>query len=274
VVPLPSPARKASSRRLIVFLAASVVMTRAGLSQQGSHSDVWLRMLQDAYSAHLSRVLAALPPHSGVPPLLDLTSKPEENSADRAWEDRFKGWGFSRGITDPGVPGPSEATSIATTFVESVGRPSALPARSCEAVLIAIPVAANSQIDHTHTLVYSRYSLKISKVLKGKQKHGFVEGGQIRAVQMGGRVLFPSGHMTSFILPREGFLDTGKQYLLFIWTPPGTETDMISNSYLIQDGRVFPLELEPDVSAYDNGMSFKEFEARVKFDIAKNIDTN
>jgi hypothetical protein len=36
----------------------------------------------------------------------------------------------------------------------------------------------------------------------------------------------------------------------------------------------FPVKTLADVSAYEKGMPFKEFEARVKTAIAKNIDRN
>jgi len=216
-----------------------------------------------------------LPPHSGLPPLLDLMQEQDQvkSDKDRAWEDRFKGLGM-QDVSDLGVPGPSEATSIDTTFVDGVGRPSALPARGSEAIVIATVTAASARVAYTHTIVYSQYCLRISKVLKGKSKAGFREGRQVVAVQFGGRVLVPSGHMTSYIMPGHGFLDVGKQYVVFIWTPPHTKTFTIANPYLIQDGLVFPLNTEPDVSAYKNGMSIRNFETRVKNAIAKNIDTD
>lgn len=267
---------KQVSSWLGLFIATGATMIAAGLSEQSPHGDAWQRMLQDAYSAHLSRVQAMLPAHSGLPPLLDLTQpQPEEDNIDRAWENRYKGIGFSRGIADPGVPGPSEMTSIATTFIDGIARPSALPAKHCEAVLIATPVTAEAKIAYTRTFVYSSYALKIEKVLKGKQKNGLRARSQILVVELaGGRLRFPSGHMTSFIRPGYGFLEVGKQYLLFIWTPPQTKTYTIANPYLIEDGLVFPLETVPDVSAYEKGMPVQQFEARVKAAIAKNIDTD
>ena len=267
------------SRRRIRPLArftGAALMVGLGLSQESSHGDVSQLMLQDAYSAHLRRVQAMLPAHSGLPPLLDLTQhQSDEGKKDRAWEDRYSGIGLSRGISDPGVAAPSEVTSIATTFIDGVGRPSALPAKHCEAILIATPVLAESKMAYTRTFVYSRYMLKIEKILKGKQKNGFRTGGQIQAVELaGGRVRFPSGHMTSFIRPGYGFLDVEKRYVLFIWTPPHTQTYTIANPYAIQDGLVFPLETVPNVSAYQKGMPVQQFEARVKAAIAKNIDTD
>jgi hypothetical protein len=47
---------------------------------------------------------------------------------------------------------------------------------------------------------------------------------------------------------------------------------MIAEPYLIQDGLVFPIKTEADVSAYENGMPVQQFEAKVTSAIAKNID--
>jgi hypothetical protein len=114
--------------------------------------------------------------------------------------------------------------------------------------------------------------LEISKVFKGKQKNGIQEGQQVVAVALGGRVRFPSGHMTTFILANRGFLDIGKQYLLFIWKPARTKTYMVAELYLIQDGLVFPINTEADVSAYAKGMPVQQFKAKVEAAIAQNVD--
>src|SRR6476661_4784329 len=126
--------------RLIPILALALLIVGIGSSQQALNGAIWERLLQDAYTAHLGRVQSMLPPHSGLPPLLDLSqSNPSQTVKDLDWEDRFKGTMDTRVIADPGVPGPSQATSVSTTFIDTVGRPSALPARSCEAVVIARP---------------------------------------------------------------------------------------------------------------------------------------
>jgi hypothetical protein len=49
--------------RITALLAGSISIIGIGLSQQSSTGDTWQRLLQDAYSAHLSRVQEMLPPH-------------------------------------------------------------------------------------------------------------------------------------------------------------------------------------------------------------------
>jgi hypothetical protein len=123
--------------------------------------------------------------------------------------------------------------------------------------------------------VYSSFSLEVSNVLHAKKKNSIRDGERIFAAQFGGSVRFPSGHVATFLLDGEGFMEVGKQYLLFIWKPVRTdETYVVAEPYLIQDGMTFPVKTLADVSAYEKGMPFKEFEARVKTAIAKNIDRN
>src|SRR5690349_2223696 len=62
-----------------------------------------------------ARVLQMLPPHSALPPLLDL-SKPEQSTpgAGKQWEDRFTGSMGVRPIHDWGVSSVDTLTSVST----------------------------------------------------------------------------------------------------------------------------------------------------------------
>ena len=233
------------------------------------------REMQDAYSRHFAKIRQMPPPHSALPPLLDLTkSKIDDSGKDRAWEKPYDLGARAGGIVDPGVPGPSGPTSTATTFIDTVGKPDALPARICEAVVIGEPIASEVRISPNRELVYSRFSVKLLSVLKSKKKSGIREGAVIVAVQFGGSIRFPSGHLTTFIVAGSGFMELAKQYVLFIWKPPkSSQTYMAAEPYLIENGLVFPIQTEADASAYE-GMPVDKFEAKVKSAIAQNIDTN
>jgi hypothetical protein len=47
---------------------------------------------------------------------------------------------------------------------------------------------------------------------------------------------------------------------------------MVAELYLIQDGLVFPINTEADVSAYAKGMPVQQFKAKVEAAIAQNVD--
>ena len=103
-----------------------------------------------------------------------------------------------------------------TSFLDG-GYTYGLPARSAGAVVEATPVGADVRVDSAHSLVYSRFSLQISQVLKGKAKRDIRESPTITGVEYGGSIRFPSGHVETFILANHGFLELDKKYLIFMW---------------------------------------------------------
>ena len=228
-----------------------------------------------AYQIQMNRVRHLLPPHSALPPLLDL-SKPSSigGGASRNWENRFAGSTKGREITDPGLQGPGGSGSISTTTIEYVGPIWALPVGSCDAVVIGSVGAKAAHLDHNRRFVYSLFSVEVSQVLKASSRHPIREGGRITAAQLGGNIRFLSGYVETFVSANEGFMELGREYLLFLWKPiRSDDTYMVAEPYLIQDGSIFPITRLAHVSPYD-GMPAKDFEAKVKAAIAKNVDTN
>lgn len=98
-------------RTLILILASSAV--GIALTQDNR---------SDADQTHVEKVRQLLPPHSALPPLLDL-SEPNANggSASRDWENRFTGSMGVREHADPGTTDPSSKASISMTTTEFGG---------------------------------------------------------------------------------------------------------------------------------------------------------
>jgi hypothetical protein len=228
---------------------------------------------KEQLSEHVKGVRRVLPPHSGLPPLLDL-SKPSigEGTAGRAWEEKFKNSLGLRAVTDPGVPTPTEATSVSLTTQEVVGPVYALPAETCEAVVIGKAISSAVHLARNHKFVYTTFSVKISQVLKTPRKYRIRDGETINAAEFGGSVLFPSGQMETFLVANRGFLELDKQFVLFIWRPiPSDATYVITEAYIVKDDVVFPTKTMTNESSYE-GMPFEKFEAKVKNAIARNVD--
>lgn len=257
----------------MVCVAALVSVAGA---QSSAGSRISKQQMQEAYTRYFSKIRQMLPPHSALPPLMDLTkSKIDDSGNDRAWEKEYTLSVREGGIVDPGVHNASDAMSIATTFLDTAGRPDALPARGCEGVIMGEPIASAVRISPDRNFVYSRFSVQISSVLKGNKNAELQKGAVVTAVQFGGSLRFPSGHLTTFILAQQGFIELNKQYVLFIWRPPESrKTYMVAEAYLVENGLVFPVSTDADVSAYEKGMPSDKFEARVRSAIKKNIDTN
>ncbi len=268
-----SPHSRRFARQIAALSLPALVIICSGLGQDYSSGEFKNWTLQDYYALHIKHLFEELPAHSGLPPILDLSKgNPPEHQKDRPWEWRSRELMGSTELADRGLTGPAGPTTTNTTIVDGGGSP-ALPAESCN-VVVAKPVTADARIAFNHKLVYSHFELEILQVLKGHAKHGLYAGAHISAIQLGGTIRFPSGHEEAFILVHNGFLEIGKQYILFIWkVNRHVESYGIVNPYLIQDDVVFPMRVTEGTGAYA-GMALKDFEAKVKHAIAKNIDTD
>jgi hypothetical protein len=225
---------------------------------------------------HNEKVLRLLPPNSALPPVLNLSQMGANVvRASRAWEKKFTGSMLSREITDPGTAPDVGFGSISTSTLEYAAHIWALPARSCTIIVIAKPIAGGAHLAYTRRLVYSTFTLEVLQVLKAERTKIVAVGDRISGAQFGGSLRFPSGHLETFVRTGEGFLEIGQSYILFLWKPiPSDEGYTIAEPYLIKDGTVFPAKTVADVSDYEKGVAFKDFEAKVKDAIARNIDSD
>lgn len=248
----------------------------AGLiSAQGSQKEPF-QPTAETYAELTRHFLERLPPHSGPPPLLDL-SNPDNAvpGAGKKWEERYAGSMFVTPIIDPGARTREEATSIATTTAEYVGYSPRLPAKSSSLIVIGKPLKASAHLAYNRRFIYSTFDVQIVKVLKGaSKKHGIIAGGDIIVTQLGVAVRFTSGHQVDAMRDNNGFMGLGKEYVLFLWQPvKASETYMAGTAYLLEDGRVYAITSGSDESHYD-GTQSEDFLRKVKDAIAKNVDTD
>lgn len=230
----------------------------------------------ETYAELTHHFLERLPPHSGPPPLLDL-SHPDNAvpAAGKKWEDKFS---YSMGggpVLDPGARTREEATSILTSTIDYAGRSPRLLAKSCSVIVIGKPLKASAHLASNRRFIYSTFEVELLQVLKGtSKKNGIVEGAHIIAAQLGGAVRFTSGHQVDAMETNEGFLNLGKEYVLFLWQPvKSSETYMTADAYLLEDGRIYAITIHSGESHYD-GTQSEDFLRKVKNAIAKNMDTD
>jgi hypothetical protein len=242
------------------------------------------RERDEAWQRHFEKVRDLLPLHSALPPMLDLadpgsTKSAQAAAAGRAWERKYTGSMLAREISDPGIGPDIGPGSISTRTVEYVGKRWAIPAASCEAILRVQPTASSAHITWTRRFVYSTFALNILDVFKGEKKQGLEKGGQLRAVQFGGTIRFPSRHLETFVTAGEGFMGLGKEYLVFLWKPIRSDnTWLTTEAYVIERDIVFPLITESwnaqELANHERGIPEKDFEAKVKAAIGKNVNTD
>jgi hypothetical protein len=147
-----------------------------------------------------------------------------------------------------------------------------------QTIVIARPISGRACIPKSRRYVYTKFSLEVLKEFrkgKGTKQREQMAGGQITAVEFGGAVRFPSGILETFLFSQEGFIEVGKEYVLFMWKPvPSDDMLVISQAYLIRDGLVFPVSTNGDAQLVYTKMPFPEFEAKVKAAVARNADAD
>src|SRR6185437_14615518 len=267
--------------RLLALSVLGLLGAGLAMSQQaGDRQEITEQAIQDAYAKHDIRVRKSLPSYSGPPLLLDLFQKSlEDGTCDPQqhieWEANFNAIMASRKLVDNGVSKLSEVTATTVTFIDTFGPIYSLPAKRYVAVVIAKPVAGSVCIPRSRQYVYTKLTLDILKQYKPakRDRQQSQASAPITAVEFGGSVRFPSGYLETLLLSREGFIEIGKEYVLFMWKPvPSDDLLVISQAYLVQDGFVFPVSSNGDAQTYYTKSPFAEFEAQVEAAVAKNVD--
>jgi hypothetical protein len=250
------------------------------VSQQPAGRDLREQQLEDAYAKHDAKIRQLLPPYSGPPLLLDLSHGRDDGVCDpeqhAAWEKHFNGIMDDTYVVDRGFSDPADATATTFTTTDTFGPIYSLPAKRSFAIVIAQPLAGRVCIPQSRNYVYTKFTLRVLKEFrKGKdnRREESQKTDQLTAVEFGGSVRFRSGFLETFLLNQEGFVQIGKQYVLFMWKAvPSDDMLVISQAYLIQDGLIFPVSSNGDAQTVYTKMPLPEFEAKVQAAVERNAD--
>jgi hypothetical protein len=272
-----------SFAKLLAMPVIGLLAAHIGLGQLG-RQDLSKKQLEDAYAKHDVKIRHILPPYSGPPLLLDLLHMRLEEGMcypERhvAWESRFDGiMAAATTIADQGFSEPADATATTLVTIDTFGPSYSLPAKGCSDIVIAKPIAGRVCMPQSRRYVYTKFTLDVLKEFRkpaDKKKQDPHEKRQVTAAQFGGSIRFPSGYLETFLLDRRGFIEIGKQYVLFMWKPISSDdTLVIAQAYLIENGIVFPVSTNGDAQTVYTNMPFPEFEAKVKNVVARNVDAD
>jgi hypothetical protein len=131
-----------------------------------------------------------------------------------------------------------------------------LPVAQSDAVIIGEVVGANAQVSSDKSTVYSEFTIRITSVLKDDDQTRLAPSGLVIAERPGGRVRYPSGHVSRFSLTGWGMPRVGGYYVLFLKRNSDDQTYRLVTGYELQDGRVSPLDrttsTDTDFDAYIN----------------------
>jgi hypothetical protein len=132
----------------------------------------------------------------------------------------------------------------------------ALPVSQSDAVIVGQVFDAKAYLSTDKTSIYSEFWVTIESVLKNSDKHPIDGGSQLALERMGGRVQYPSGEVSSFLVAGFGVPRVGSRYVFFLKRNPQDEGYTIVTGYELRLGHVYPLDAttssETDFSVYNN----------------------
>ena len=192
-----------------------------------------------------------------------------------AWESEFNG-SMGTSLADPGFSKAADSTATTMVTIDTFAPVYSFPAKLSSAVVIAKPIAGKVCIPQNRKFVYTKFTLRVLTRFKPAHDKGQLqEKAHITAASFGGSIRFPSGYLETFLWSQAGFIEIGKEYVLFMWKPVASDDLLvISQAYLIQDGFVFPVSTNGDAQKYCTKLPLAEFEAQVEAAVAKNVDTD
>ena len=228
--------------------------------------------VQDNMDEFLKSVREALPSHSATPPVTDLAIA-KASVASRAWEEKYQNMEglIKRDITDISDDDSSAPGSLAITIKEGSRSLGALPARYSSVVIIGTVRSSASHVASNKHLVYSDYQLSVKKLLKGSTVEFGSEHSNIDVLLFGGGIRFPTNYIEYFVIQGVGFLEDGKDYLLFLWrSTKGMRAYDVLGAYLLEGQSVYPIVV--GTPGAFSGAPLEKFESAVRSAIKSNVD--
>ena len=116
----------------------------------------------------------------------------------------------------------------------------ALPIAQSNAVIIGEVTNAQAYLSSDKTGVYSEFVVRLDGVLKNDNKNPLISGNVVTVEREGGRVRFPSGHISKLFVVGLGMPRAGRKYLFFLTR--NEQGCRILTGYELRTGRVFPLD--------------------------------
>ncbi len=126
-----------------------------------------------------------------------------------------------------------------------------LPVSASEAVIVGTISDAKAHLSEDKKSVYSEFSVTINDVLKNGSGLSLLPGDSITLEREGGRVRYPSGHISWFYVVGKGLPQLNTQYVFFIKTTEEERLFEILTGYEICSGRIEPLDYSPGVVHFE-----------------------
>lgn len=118
---------------------------------------------------------------------------------------------------------------------------SALPVDKSQAVILGKVVSERAVLTKDKAIVFSEFVIQIDEIFKDYD-NSLAPNSVITATRGGGRVRFPSGHITLQAIAGQNMPRAGKKYTFFLTRENSEEDFHILTAYQFQQGFVIPLD--------------------------------
>lgn len=169
-------------------------------------------------------------------PVTDV-NKPEPSDLDKRAKWQAKGKKYKRiGIS---ITESSELITYNTEW--DIGLP-ALPVSESDLIIMGEVTDAQAYVLEDKTWVYSEFTIRVDEILKNTGNVMLTKGSSLVADRDGGRVRFPSGHITLQYIAGQGMPRAGGRYALFLTRDGREQSTHILTGYELRGGHVFPID--------------------------------
>lgn len=169
-------------------------------------------------------------------PIADATAPEPADPVKRA-KRRAKGEKYN----SPLSPINDKADTIFSSLDWEVGL-SALPVSKSDAVVIGRVLDAQAYLSSDKTAVYSEFTISVERVLKNDRFASLNTTSSIVVERKGGKVRYPSGHITLYHVRGQGMPRVGRRYVLFLTHDDPEEDFSLLTGYELNAVRVVLLD--------------------------------
>lgn len=171
-------------------------------------------------------------------PLIE-SDQPETTEPVKRSRRRKKGARYDK------APIPLNATSDQIVHVNEGVPLSALPVAQSNVILIGSIIDAEAVLSNDRTSVYSEFTIQVEEILKDNHQK-LLPASSVVAERQGGRVRFPSGHITLEWVTGTGMPRISRRYVLFLTRIPPDQSLYIHFGYEITGSKVTLLDKYED----------------------------
>jgi hypothetical protein len=142
---------------------------------------------------------------------------------------------------------------------------------SASAVIVVGTISdAKAHLSEDKNSVYSEFAVRIDEVLKNESGLPLAPGQTVILERKGGRVRYPSGHVSWLYLIGQGLPRLSARYVFFLSTTDEEGLFDPLTGYEIRDGRIEPLDYSPGVVGFQrySGSDATSFVNEIRSNIA------